>query len=400
VPAILAFFAPGEIKVVHTSNYIDKLIHIKTGNYIICAVHDSPAQAREKLQSFTVPAVFLDELPSGPAAYKLIEELEARCMVLKGFLFSAFTPKSLNKAVKDHVEAACPPIAKKYTLRFIDNPAVDAETIEARLQQISHMPEHMQKTVLEGSWMQAESTVYTLTDYALQSPPDYSPLWRHVVGVDPGLESAQGMVILAENPADGHWFVIHSETQKKLDDVDQAVQVVADYVVRTGINVHKIVYDAAGSYWYKHARKHPIISKLKIDKPWNKNSSSRKEDMISAVQTAVGTTLFVCPWNEDLIEEFGSYHWSETTPGKIVKSQKYHLLDALRYAIDGLPKWAGPSKVDPELSWSQQVQQEIRQYNLDARARASARREESKKPGNWRKQQPTHTWRGGKVRCS
>jgi hypothetical protein len=164
VPAILAFFTPGEIKVIHTSNYIDKILHVKTGNSIICAVHDSPAQAREKLQSFTVPAVFLDELPSGPAAYKLIEELEARCMVMKGFLFSAFTPKSLNKAVKDHVESARPPVGKKYTLRFLDNPAVDAETIEARLQQISHMPEHMQKTVLEGSWMQGENTVYHLTD--------------------------------------------------------------------------------------------------------------------------------------------------------------------------------------------------------------------------------------------
>lgn len=396
VPGILAFFGLGEIKIVHTSNYIDKIIHIKTGNYIICAVHDQPAQAREKLQSFTVPAVFLDELPSGASAFKLIEELEARCMVMKGFLFAAFTPKSINKLVKDHVESAVPPIARRYTLKFTDNPAVDTETIEARLQQISHMPEHMQKTILEGSWMQSESTVYTLTDYAIQVPVDYSPLWRHVIGVDPGLSSKQGVVVTAEDPTNGRWYVIHSETFSKLSDVDEGVRVVSDYITRTHINVVKIAYDAAGTYWYLHAKKHPILNRYKIEAPWNKNSTARREDMISAVQTAIGNTLFVAPWNDDLIEEFGSYHWSETVPGKIAQSQKYHLLDALRYLVDLLPKFV-PQPQASVVSWQQEVQMEIRKYNQESRERAAKRREEESHRSNWRKQPTGNTWRGGKI---
>lgn len=397
LPGILKFFGDDEIKVVRNANYVEKLIHRVTGNTIICAVHENAGQARERVQSFTLHLVGLDELPSGPSAYKLVEELQARVMLFHGCLFSSFTPKSINKLIKEHVESAQPPHGRKYTLRFVDNPAADAETISARLQQIANMPEHVQKTLLEGTWAQAESTVYQLTDYAIQGPVNYSPLWRHVVGVDPGLASAQGVVIAAEDPTTGRWYIIHSEAFSNIADVEQGVQVVADLITKRSINVHKIIYDAAGTYWYMGARKHPILSKYKIDKPWNKNSTSRREDMISAVQTAIGATLFVAPWNEDLIEEFGSYHWSESVPGQIVKSQKYHLLDALRYLVDGLPKWAGPQAAQEERSWPEQVQYEIRKYNMESRARAAAKRAEDAKPGNWRRQNTSRTWRGSRI---
>jgi hypothetical protein len=397
LPGILKFFGEDEIRVVRNANYVEKLVHKGTGNTVICAVHENAGQARERVQSFTLHLVGLDELPAGPSAYKLVEELEARVMLYHGCLFSSFTPKSVNKMIKEHVESALPPHGQKYTLRFVDNPAADAETIGARLQQISNMPEHVQKTLLEGTWAQAESTVYQLTDYAIQGPVNYSPLWRHVVSVDPGLASAQGVVIAAEDPTTGRWYTIHSETFTNLQDVDQAVQVVADLIIKKAINVVKVVYDAAGNYWYLHARKHPILSRYKIEKPWNKNSTARREDMISAVQTAIGATLFVAPWNEDLIEEFGSYHWSETVPGQIVKSQKYHLLDALRYLVDCLPKWAGPQSAPEEMNWPTMVQREIRQYNLESRERAAARRAEAGKPGGWRKQTTTRTWRGSRI---
>lgn len=396
LPGILKFFGDDEIKVVRNANYVEKIFHKITGNTVICAVHENAAQARERVQSFTLHLVGLDELPAGPSAYKLIEELQARVMLYHGCLFSSFTPKSVNKLIKEHVESARPPHAKKYTLRFIDNPAADTETIESRLQQISHMPEHVQRTLLEGTWAQSESTVYQLTDYAIQGPINYSPLWRHVVGVDPGLASAQGVVIAAEDPIDGRWYVIHSEAYDKIQDVDQGVTIVADLITKKAINVTKIVYDAAGTYWYMSARKHPILSRYTIEKPWNKNSSSRKEDMISALQTAIGSTLFVAPWNESLIEEFGSYHWSESVPGQIVKSQKYHELDALRYLVDCLPKFI-PNQHRPDISWQQQIHQEIRTYNMEARERAAAKRESDKKPGSWRKNNQTTIWRGGRV---
>jgi len=328
LPGILKFFGEDEIKIVKNANYVEKILHKKTGNTIICAVHENPSQARERVQSFTLHLVLLDELPAGPSAYKLIEELEARVMILKGCLFASFTPKSINKAVKDHVENMNPPVGKRYSLRFVDNPAADAEVIEARLQQISHLPDHMQKTLLEGTWATAESTVYTLTDYAIQSPLHYSPLWRHTLGIDPGLASKQGFVVLAEDPASGRWYVIHAEAQDKIEDVDDGVRRIADYITRTQINVTKIVYDSAGTYWFMAARKHPVLKQYTIDKPFHKNSESRWQDMVSTIQTSLGATLFIAPWNEGLIEEFGSYAWNDS--GKIIKAQKYHMLDALR----------------------------------------------------------------------
>jgi hypothetical protein len=43
------------------------------------------------------------------------------------------------------------------------------------------------------------------------------------------------------------------------------------------------------------------------------------------------------------------------------------------------------------------VQREIRQYNLESRARAAARRAEESKPGGWRRQNTSRTWRGSRI---
>lgn len=397
IPGILAFFNEDEIKVVKNANYTEKLIHRKTGNQVLIFVHEQALQARERIQSFTAHCAWVDELPSANGGYKLLEEITARVMVLKGQVFMSFTPKMLNIAIKQMIEALEPPVGRKYKLAFVDNPALDNESISTRLQQIAHLPEHMQKTLLVGDWMQGENTVYHLTDYVIQSPINYHPLWRHCVGIDPALSSAQGVVIAAEDPTTGRWYVIYSEKQDKITDVDDAVQRVANLIVQKAINVTKIIYDSAGTYWYMGARKHPVLKNYKIEKPWNKNATSRREDMLSAVQTAIGSTLFVAPYNEDLIEEFNNYSWSETVPGQIVKSQKYHLLDALRYLVDCLPKWQGPQSAPEEMDWPTMVQREIRQYNLESRERAAARRAEAGKPGGWRKQTTTRTWRGSRI---
>jgi hypothetical protein len=395
VPGILAFFNEGEIKVVRNANYIESLIHRKTGNKVLIFVHEQALQARERIQSFTAHCAWVDELPSANGGYKLLEEITARVMVLKGQVFMSFTPKSINIAIKQMIEALEPPTGKRYRLAFVENPALDAEAISTRLQQIAHLSESMQKTLLVGDWMQGENTVYHLTDYAIQSPINYSPLWRHILSIDPGISSAAGFVVGAEDPTTGRWYIIHSETHTKIDDVDDAVQRVADYVTRSHVNVTKIVYDAASTYWYRSARKHPILSNFKIECPFNKNSTERREAMISAVQVAIGSTLFVAPWNEDLIEEFNNYSWSETQPGKIVKSQKYHLLDALRYMVDLLPKFVPNQPIQQGQDLAAQMQMEIRKYNMEARERAAKRRAETSS-SSWRKQTNT-TWRGGKI---
>jgi hypothetical protein len=397
LPGILAFFNEGDVKVYKNSSYVEKIEHKRTGHTIICAIHDQPEQARQRLQSFTSHLVLLDEMPSGASAAKLFEELQARVMINKGAVFASFTPKATSVALKEAIMALREPVGKIYKLSFALNPAVDAETLAARIQQISHLPEHMQQTLLNGDWAAAENCVYHITDNTIQPFIGYSPLFRHIVCVDPALSSSQGLVILAENPQTGNWWVVHAEKTQKLDDVDEGCDSVAKYIQSTRINVHSIVYDAAANYFYLHARKHPVLSQYKLVHNFNKNSSDRKAEMIAKLQLALGGTLFISPHCEELVEELNICHWSDADPTKIVKAQKFHLLDALRYGVDLLPKWTGPQAVQEECDWPTMVQREIRQYNQEARARAAARRVEDAKPGNWRRQNTSRTWRGSRI---
>ncbi len=396
LPGILAFFNEGDVKVYKNSSYVEKIEHKHTGNTIICAIHDQPEQARQRLQSFTSHLVLLDEMPSGASAAKLFEELQARVMINKGAVFASFTPKATSVALKEAIMALREPVGKIYKLSFALNPAVDAETLAARMQQIAHLSEHMQQTLLNGDWAAAENCVYHITDNTVQPFPGYSPLFRHVVCVDPALSSSQGLVILAENPVNGHWWVVHAEKTQKLDDVDAGCDSVARYIQSTHINVHSIVYDAAANYFYLHARKHPILSQYKLVHNYNKNSAERKAEMISKLQLALGGTLFISPHCEDLVEELNTCHWSDTDPTKIVKAQKFHLIDALRYGIDLIPKFIANNPLPQTGDVGAQIQMEIRKYNMEARERAVKRRADENKSSSWRKQTNT-TWRGGKI---
>jgi len=329
-----------DFKIIRNANYIERLEHKKTGNVIYCFVHDNAAQCRERVQSFAAHIVLLDELPSGPSAFKLLEELSARVTDYKGVLGAFFTPKSVNPQIKNYIESLTPPAGKKFSLSFANNPGIDPEAKAIRLSEIRSMPLHMQATILEGSWLNAEQAVYTLSDAAMEDPLGYNPyIWRHLVAVDPGLASAQGVVVLAEDPVTSKWYVIYAEKQTKIADADDGVERVWQLIQKYRWNVCQVTYDPAGIYWQRSAKKHDGMKRYKITAPWNKNSTERKDDMISNLQIALGTQLFIPAFNEDLIDEFNTCEWSDTTEGKIKKGQKFHLLDALRYAVDTLPKF-------------------------------------------------------------
>jgi hypothetical protein len=118
--------------------------------------------------------------------------------------------------------------------------------------------------------------------------------------------------------------------------------------------------------------------------------------MISKLQLALGGTLFISPHCEDLVEELNTCHWSDTDPTKIVKAQKFHLIDALRYGIDLIPKFIANNPLPQTGDVGAQIQMEIRKYNMEARERAVKRRADENKSSSWRKQTNT-TWRGGKI---
>jgi hypothetical protein len=342
VDAIKPFFeGDPDFRIIRSGNYIERLEHRRTGNVLWCFVHENAGQCRERVQSFASQMILLDELPSGPNAFRLFEELSARVTDSKGVMGAFFTPKSINPQIKSWVENMEPPAGRKFSLSFINNPGIDQEAKESRLAEIHALPEHMRETLLKGSWMNAENAVFTLPDEALDHPSGYSHLWRHVVSVDPGLASAQGVVVAAESPSTGRWYTVHAEKMSKITDVDDAVERVWQLIQKNNWNVCQIAYDPAGTYWRMQAKKHPGLKNYKIVCPFDKNSTERKAEMIANMQIALGTKIFILPSLEDLLDEFATCAWSDTVEGKIKKGQKFHLLDAIRYLIDTLPKFTG-----------------------------------------------------------
>jgi hypothetical protein len=273
VDAIKPFFeGDADFRIIRSGNYIERLEHRRTGNVLWTFVHENAGQCRERVQSFASHIVLLDELPSGPNAFRLFEELSARVTDSKGVMAAFFTPKSINPQIKSWVENMDPPAGCKFSLSFVNNPGIDQEAKDSRLAEIHALPEHMRKTLLDGSWMNAENAVFTLPDEALAYPTGYTVLWRHVVSVDPGLASAQGVVVAAENPSTGKWFIIHAEKMSKITDVDDAVERVWKLMQKHNWNVCQIAYDPAGTYWRMQAKKHPYLKNYKIVCPFDKNS--------------------------------------------------------------------------------------------------------------------------------
>jgi hypothetical protein len=374
---IIPFFeGDKDFKIIRNSNYIECLMHKKTGNVIWVLVHENVSQCRERVQSFMSHMCFLDEMPAGAHATKLMEETGARVIDSKGVFASFFTPKSINKAMKLHVESMRPPAGKKFTLSFLNNPGIDEEAKAVRLEEIQAMPEHMQGTLLRGDWMSGEHTVFTVSDEALQAPQNYSIYWRHVVSVDPALNSQQGVIVCAEDPLTSHWYVVKSEKMDKIADVDEGVDRVSRLILQHNWNVTSIVYDPASTYWYKQAKKHEHLRKYKITCPFNKNSTERKDEMISNLQMALGVNLFIGPDNDDLLDEFSCCEWSDHDPSKIKKGQKYHLLDAIRYFVDCMPKKLDVPPPPPKTvqeAWSRQIREGHEQW-----------KQGQQKPNGWR----------------
>jgi phage terminase large subunit len=326
------FFDDGDLHIVkQAGSSLVQVTYKPNGNTIMFFVHENPAQCRERVQAFEAHAAFLDELPFGPGSYSLIEEIQARLVDTKGYFIMSFTPKSVNKDIKGFVESLKPPFGKKYSLSFMDNPAMDEASKKMRLAQIARHSASYQKTLLEGAWMSNENLVFQLNDEVNAIASDYSPRWRHVVGVDPATDSRIGVVVLAERPNTEIWYVVKAWEEPASKDLDKSTKAVVDKV--QGLNIVRWVYDAATSWWPHIARNHGVKN---IVKPNDKNN--RRLEMISYLQESLGSTIFIYPECERLMEELQSATWNDKVEGKIVNSKNLHNLDALRYAVDCLPK--------------------------------------------------------------
>jgi len=335
---VRAFFDEGELHEFRVGNALQKVVHRKTGNSLLCASHHNASEAREKVQAYELHGLWIDEMPSD---VRLLDEIDARLQDRHGFLFCSFTPLVRNLEIKRKVEALRPPLGKHYKMRMLDNPIYSEQDKQDILQKMEGMPEAYKRCRLEGDWMEGDSTVYSIPESAWKDPIDYSPSWRHVEAADPALQSKHGQVVFAECPKTGHWWVVRDEYIEGIYVPEDLVTAVTSKL--KGLTIVRRVCDPASTWYIGQASKMGFT----YSTPWDKNN--RRPEMMKNLQAALGVSLFFAPWIERLPHELGSMHWSETAEAKIVNQHAYHLHDAAIYGFDCLPRGERAPAPPPEL---------------------------------------------------
>lgn len=344
---VAAFLDLDDLRVQRIGGVIQKVVHKKTGNTIIFASHHNEREAREKLQAFTAVWVWVDELPG---SVRLIEELHRRVQAKRGYFLATFTPKSPNPEIKKLIDNSKEPYAKKYQFAMFDNPIYSEEDKVRILDSLKTYPDSYRRTVLYGDWAIADLNVYQFErDKMVEDPPSYSNAWRHVVAVDPALQSKFGFVLCAENPATGVWYVIKDEYISGKFSPEEIFQECENRL--RGYNVVRRISDPHESWFINTA------SSKRISYIFPFNKSQRKGELIKNLQAALSEgKLKIASWCTNFIEEIESCQWSETMNDKIVNSRSFHILDSIQYFWDCRPKdYNGPGPFS--LDWHQELRE-------------------------------------------
>lgn len=329
---IKSYIDPAELHEFRAGNILQKVVHRPTGNTILFQSYENVNQARERIQSYTAHGVWIDEMPN---SIDLFNEALRRIQAREGYFWATFTPLIVNNEIRsfcDHLPASQ---GQMYKIHMFDNPLYTPEKQKSILEEMALYPEHVRKCRLEGEWMSVENAVYFFDpNYMVTNLPlSYSPAWRHVESSDPAARSAHGMTVWAEDPSTGFWYCVKAEYFSGLRDTDEYVQMVK--MKTQGLNIIRRIYDSACPWYADIAVKHGLTYTPVMHK------SHRKLEMIKAMQMALGQQLFIAPWCQDLITEFTTMHWSETSDNKIARSHKYHLHDSAVYFLDCKPKYEG-----------------------------------------------------------
>lgn len=339
LPKITSFLEPGTYKEVRIGNIIQKLEY-SNGNRVIFQSLENPNVARERLQSYTAHMAWLDEMP--PTAF-LMDELQLRVSTKGGMFLASFTPLVSNVEIKRMVDNIREPYGKRYQLKMFDNPVyADPEKQAKEIAKMASLPETLRRARLYGDWMTADTQVYHF-DYntMVEMPHGYSPIWRHVVSVDPAISSASGVTIWAERPGTDKWYCIKTEY---VSGIQVPTEIVAhiEFLCKN-MNVIKRIADPHEVWFIQTAQS----MGYRYTGVYKKND--RKGELIKGLQEKLGTKVKLSTAGCDsLIEELQSCQWSETTEGKIVNGSRFHLLDSAQYFCDNIPKPEnlGPKYVD------------------------------------------------------
>ncbi len=321
---------PGCYKIKRSSAGFEKIINTRNGNEILVLSYHNTGDAAIKIQGFVGHWAWIDEMPY---SYTIFEETLRRVASRNGSFIATFTPKVRNDSIRRMVDAAQAPSSKVYKFRMFDNPLYASPEKQAEeLQKLAGLPENVRKTILDGDWTAGESAVYYFNyDEMAKVPQNYNRSWRHVLAVDPATESKLGLALIAEDPKDGLWYVVRTEYVEGIYVPELIVKAVED--IASTYNIVQRICDTNATWYIRQA------SHMGFQYSGVYNKKERKDELIKGLQSVLGRKGFVCPWCSDFIEEVTSCSWSETVEGKIVKGQRYHLLDAVQYGIDRLPKF-------------------------------------------------------------
>jgi hypothetical protein len=333
LPKLIRHLGDGTYRVVRQGNALNKLV-MDNGNTCLFFSHHNANQARDAVQSFTAHGVVLDELPASPA---IIEELDKRVLVNKGSILLPFTPKIPAPKIKKYLEDLPQDRVLNIAMSSLDNPSMDQETKVGMLADAKARGESFLNTILYGAWLQGERAVFNYNpDTCLRDLPEhYAPqAWRHVLCADPASASSTGVVVGAEDPLTGHYYVMHATYVEKGLEGRALVQEVERRA--KPYRIVRRVYDSAAS-WFELSARAEGYTYLPVFKKAN-----RKLDMINAINTALGTVLFLVPdCAETLEEELLAAQWSESAREHIAHGHEYHTSDALSYLWESRPKFDG-----------------------------------------------------------
>jgi phage terminase large subunit-like protein/DNA-binding transcriptional regulator YhcF (GntR family) len=327
-----SYIDPSELHEFRAGNILQKVVHKPTGNTVLFQSYENVNQARERIQSYTAHAVWIDEMPN---SLELFSESLRRIQARDGYFWATFTPLIVNNDIRNFCDNLPPSQGQMFKIHMFDNPLYTPEKQAKILEEMALYPEHVRKCRLEGEWMSAENAVYYFSPEVMvrDLPSHYSPGWRHVESSDPAARSAHGLTIWAEDPTTGLWYCVRAEYLQGLRDTDEYILAVKQRTA--GLNIVRRLYDSACPWYADLAVKHGLNYTPVM------NKAHRKLEMIKALQLALGQQLFLTPWCQDLADELNNMQWSESAENKVANSSKYHLHDSAVYFLDCKPKYEG-----------------------------------------------------------
>lgn len=386
-----SFLEPSTYRVQRTAGVLQKVTHLPTGNTLIFVSHHNVNEAREKLQSYVAHWAWIDEMPADPV---ILEEMHRRVMARSGHFLATFTPKVVSPRVRSFIDAADPSIARTFPLAMLDNPVYTGRHDEI-LASLNGLSEAYRRTVLFGDWMIGENQVFHLDPehHIRPLPRHYSPrAWRHVLAVDPALKSKLGLVLLAEDPSrrtsagDAEWYVVRAQY---IEGIPSPSRMVAEVeLLMSPYFVSRRIYDTEAA-WYAGAAYDMGVRPGYVPV---REKAGRKNEMIAELRESLGVRLFLTPdLPPEIFEEFANCQWAEGEGSRIVHHSRFHVLDALQYAIDGVPPPL-PAAAITDASWENSLyranESRIRREATSAK-KATAR---------WRVRDARSAWSGSAPR--